>query len=230
VGLPLSFAVPIPLAQFRARAFSPASIVQRRLYRRGAVPVAVAAGDNSSPDESGESSESGESGDAGAARTGDEAADVFGIPARLARGNRQNDLLERLAKITIPEDPVEDEKRRRRGELYLSHETQLIYLAKHFASDTKADFEKYLSNPLRLLAAGSIAILFGYFAATAASTIIGSVADWDPLAAAVLLAWTETFTRTYYRTKEKSITLRLLNAFKVGLIYGMCVDAFKLST
>jgi len=39
------------------------------------------------------------------------------------------------------------------------------------------------SRPIRLLTAGSIALLLGFFCATSAATIIGSVADWDPLAA-----------------------------------------------
>jgi hypothetical protein len=228
VALPLKLAASIPLTASRT-----VSGRRRLQHRRVCVPVAIAAGDNSASEGVGGPDDGTESGNDATAEGGDpaEVGNVFETPARLARGDRQNDLLERLEKISLPpEDAVQDEERRLRGERYLSRETQLLYLVKHFYSDTKNDFEKYLSNPLRLLVAGSIAILFGFFSATAASTIIGSVADWDPLAAAVLLGWTETFTRFYYRTKDKSITLRLINAFKVGLIYGMCVDAFKLST
>jgi hypothetical protein len=207
---------------------------RRPQQRRVRAPVAIAAGDSSAPEGSGDSEDGDASGDDARSEGGDaaaEAGNVFERPAFRARADRQNDLLERLEKISLsPKDTAEEEERRLRGERYLSRETQLLYLVKHFYSDTKNDFEKYLSNPLRLVVAGSVAILFGFFAATAASTIIGSVADWDPLAAAVLLGWTETFTRFYYRTQDKSITLRLINAFKVGLIYGMCVDAFKLST
>lgn len=92
------------------------------------------------------------------------------------------------------------------------------------------NIERELSPPIRLLFSAAIAILFGFFCATSAATIIGSVADWDPLAAAVLLVWTELFTRAYHRTEKKTVLLRLANAFKVGLMYGMAVDAFKLST
>ncbi|CDF35732.1 unnamed protein product [Chondrus crispus] len=100
----------------------------------------------------------------------------------------------------------------------------------YFTEQLRPDIEGLLENPFNLISLAFIAILFGFFAATSAATIIGSVADWDPLAAAVLLVWTEGFTKYYYGLKDKSRLLQLINAFKIGLIYGMTVDAFKLST
>jgi len=47
---------------------------------------------------------------------------------------------------------------------------------------------------------------------------------------AVLIFWTETFTRYYYRQKKKLVLMQLINAVKVGLTYGMVVDCFKLCT
>eukprot|EP00189_Rhodosorus_marinus_P006399 CAMPEP_0113954702 /NCGR_PEP_ID=MMETSP0011_2-20120614/767_1 /TAXON_ID=101924 /ORGANISM="Rhodosorus marinus" /LENGTH=145 /DNA_ID=CAMNT_0000963995 /DNA_START=754 /DNA_END=1191 /DNA_ORIENTATION=- /assembly_acc=CAM_ASM_000156 len=88
----------------------------------------------------------------------------------------------------------------------------------------------FKERPRRLLTAGAIAVLMGFFGATSAATIIGSVADWDPLAAAVLLFWTETFTRVYYMSEKKTIPMKLINAFKIGLVYGMAVEAMKLGT
>jgi len=38
-------------------------------------------------------------------------------------------------------------------------------------------------SPLRRMTAATLALLLGFFSATSAATIIGSVADWDPLAA-----------------------------------------------
>lgn len=38
-------------------------------------------------------------------------------------------------------------------------------------------------SPLRRMTAASLSLLLGFFSATSAATIIGSVADWDPLAA-----------------------------------------------
>lgn len=81
------------------------------------------------------------------------------------------------------------------------------------------------------MTAATLSLLLGFFSATSAATIIGSVADWDPLAAAVLIVYTEGLTRAYYSsTTPPSVVLQLANAFKVGLEYGLFVDAFKLST
>lgn len=92
------------------------------------------------------------------------------------------------------------------------------------------DVNSFLESPLRLLPTSAGVILFGFFSATSATTIIGSVADWDPLAAAVLLILTEGYTKFYYSTARTSKILQLINAFKIGLIYGMVVDSFKLCT
>lgn len=108
--------------------------------------------------------------------------------------------------------------------------SQISVFFNFLSNDFSPLVDGFLDHPLRLLTASAISILFGYFSATSASTIIGSVADWDPLAAAVLLIWTEGFTKYYYRFSNRSRFLQLLNAFKIGLIYGMTIDAFKLST
>lgn len=141
-----------------------------------------------------------------------------------------DDLLSRLARVPpeVVPGPVEDNESP--AARFGKETTGLVYLFQKFPREVSLDTERYLSNPVRLLTASSISILFGFFSATSASTIIGSVADWDPLAAAVLLVWCESFTKLFYAKKNRSRVWQLVNAFKVGLIYGMTVDAFKLST
>lgn len=107
---------------------------------------------------------------------------------------------------------------------------QLAASIEYLRDDLANDLEVFFSKPTRLLSTSAIALLGGIFAATSAATIIGSVADWDPLAAAVLLIWTEAFTKYYYYLEKRSRFLQIINAFKIGLIYGMILDAFKLST
>lgn len=59
----------------------------------------------------------------------------------------------------------------------------------------------------------------------------GVAAVPHPTLAAVLIVYTEGLTRAYYSsTTPPSVVLQLANAFKVGLEYGLFVDAFKLST
>lgn len=104
------------------------------------------------------------------------------------------------------------------------------FFFKYLTKGLTEDVDQYLSSPFRLVSIAAVALLFGFFAATSATTIIGSVADWDPLAAAVLLILTEGFTKFYYTRPNNSRLLQLVNAFKIGLIYGMVVDSFKLCT
>lgn len=108
----------------------------------------------------------------------------------------------------------------------------LEFFLSYLPKGLNKDLDEYLTTPLRILPASAIFLLIGFFAATSATTIIGSVADWDPLAAAVLLIVTEGFTKFYYQTPKvrSSRLLQLINSFKVGLIYGMTVEALKLCT
>lgn len=107
----------------------------------------------------------------------------------------------------------------------------LLHSAFVVPSNIRSKWELDLDKPLNLLLASSISILFGFFAATALATVIVSVGELDIVWAALLLAWTEGFTRWYYSREEApGRLLQLVNAFKIGVIFGMTVDAFKLST
>lgn len=138
---------------------------------------------------------------------------------------RENDLLQRLGQF--PDAPSLSNPRAKR---VVESRGQLAAAVEYLSKGLNADIERLLADPFTQISSAGIAILFGFFSATSASTIIGSVADWDPLAAAVLLIWTEGFTKVYYRLEKRTKVLQLINAFKIGLIYGMTVDAFKLST
>lgn len=92
--------------------------------------------------------------------------------------------------------------------------------------------ESYLSSWPQLIMWYLVSILFGFYSASAFHTIIVSVLEWDTFSAFVLLFWVESFTKMYYKTdpRKRGILLRLANAFKIGVIYGLAVDAFKVST
>lgn len=126
--------------------------------------------------------------------------------------------------LNRPENPVARD--------ILQSRTALSFLVTSLPGQLYGSTEEYLSSSARLIVASSLSILFGFFGSTSATTIIGSVADWDPLAALVLLIITEGFTKWYYKsdTRKSSRVVQLINAFKIGLIFGMTVDAFKLST
>jgi hypothetical protein len=87
----------------------------------------------------------------------------------------------------------------------------------------------FFGNWVWELSLGIFFLFFGFFSATSAITIIGSVADWDPLAAAVMLCWIEFFTKFFYNSNKITLLLKLINSFKIGINLGMFVDAFKLT-
>lgn len=158
--------------------------------------------------------------------------DLLPEAARRRLGKDPQELLQRLKTTASEMDNASSLMETKEAAAVASAVTGLGFLLTALPRILLSNVEGYLSSSPRILVASSIAILFGFFASTSATTIIGSVADWDPLAAFVLLVWTESFTRIYYRTnvRERSRILQLVNAFKIGLIYGMAVDAFKLST
>ena len=107
------------------------------------------------------------------------------------------------------------------------------------------------------LAAALLFLLVGFFQATTLSTVLGQTGDWDVLASAGLVALTELLGVWLYKSplcpllKKTKIVLVLVrevkyslsiqspppgwaakaaNVWKIGLVYGLFVDAFKLGS
>ena len=88
-------------------------------------------------------------------------------------------------------------------------------------------------NPWRRLSFLVISILFGFFLGTAVSTTAGQSADWDIVAAGILVAFSEVVDRIYYRgnpQRSRSLWVEALNALKIGLTYSLFIEAFKLGS
>jgi len=98
----------------------------------------------------------------------------------------------------------------------------------------------WLQNPWRRTSLLLLSLLFGNFLATAISTTTGQQADLDILIAAVLAGFTELSSWLVYRAVRSPATgglrstrplpFSLLNALKIGLIYGLFVESFKLGS
>lgn len=103
-------------------------------------------------------------------------------------------------------------------------------------------FSTWILNPWRRTSLIVISLLFGNFLATAFSTITGQNADWDVLIAAILTSITETISWFVYRVdrvdrpssaeprRPRPLVPQLVNALKIGLIYGLFVESFKLGS
>nr|WKT07832.1 hypothetical chloroplast RF20 [Klebsormidium sp. TAA2-JRJ3pt]WKT07834.1 hypothetical chloroplast RF20 [Klebsormidium sp. TAA2-JRJ3pt] len=102
------------------------------------------------------------------------------------------------------------------------------------------------------LTAATLFLLAGFFQATTLSTVLGQTGDWDILASAGLVALTELAGVCLYKSssypffKESKIRIvkgielakspvpgwaaKAANMWKIGLMYGLFVDGFKLGS
>merc|ERR1719291_1208426 len=92
-------------------------------------------------------------------------------------------------------------------------------------------YTTYLERPGNALLFSSLALLFGFYLAGALSTIFGAKGFWEPVIAIGPLVVTELISKAYYSRdmNQRSVTLKLLNAFKAGLYFGIVLDAIKLA-
>jgi len=93
-----------------------------------------------------------------------------------------------------------------------------------------ASLSEYPDSPSQQFLLGSLALLVGFFASH--SWIIGGGDQggrWEYLSSFVATFVVERITVDYYSRADagRSPTLRLIQAFKVGFVYGFVLDAIK---
>ena len=100
--------------------------------------------------------------------------------------------------------------------------------------------ELLFRNPWRRISLNMISILLGFFMGSAIVTTAGQRAVWDIPAAAILFAFTELISKLVYASRDRqrqdsvptrrSLYVEVLNLFKIGLIYSLFLEAFKLGS
>ena len=86
-----------------------------------------------------------------------------------------------------------------------------------------------------------ISFLSGFLASSIIDTSLGEFSEWAIVGASLVVANIEAFNNFYYSLISKNrntivnnsyilVLLDILNYFKIGLIYGLIVDAFKLGS
>ena len=99
----------------------------------------------------------------------------------------------------------------------------------------------WIQNPWRRISLLIISLLFGNFLATAFSTISGQEANLDVTISFFLVLVTEAISWLKYGSRlresqglstprQRSLLVEMLNGTKLGLIYGLFVEAFKLGS
>jgi Protein of unknown function (DUF565) len=92
---------------------------------------------------------------------------------------------------------------------------------------------QWFVNPWRRLSLLLISWLFGFFLGSAVSTTAGQKAELDIVAAAVLVLLTEITSRIFYSRSflaRQALWIESLNLLKVGFIYSLFLEAFKLGS
>ena len=91
-------------------------------------------------------------------------------------------------------------------------------------------YDDFTSSPSAQLMLGSLALLAGFFVSH--GQVLGGGDQggrWEYVSGAFATIVVERLTRGYYDVpfEERSPTMRLLHAFKVGFMYGIVLDALK---
>lgn len=94
----------------------------------------------------------------------------------------------------------------------------------------------WLQNPWRRWSLLALAILAGFFVASALSTTAGQAAVWDLPIAAFLTAASEGISRWVYGRgtepgdRPAPLLYPLVNLLKIGVVFGLFLEAFKLGS
>jgi hypothetical protein len=105
-------------------------------------------------------------------------------------------------------------------------------------------FVQWAENPWRRLSIIIISLLFGNFLASALSTSTGQKAELDLFISLIVLICTDFISWVTYGTAigqrklgqynsifgQRPIWIAILNSLKLGVIYGLFVEAFKLGS
>ena len=86
-----------------------------------------------------------------------------------------------------------------------------------------------------------ISFFSGFLTSSIIATSLGEFSEWAIVGASLVVANIESFNNFYYSLISKSrnaligrpyaiILLDILNYFKIGVVYGLIVDAFKLGS
>ncbi len=100
-----------------------------------------------------------------------------------------------------------------------------------------SQIELLFNNPWRRISLNIISILMGFFMGNAVITSAGQDASWDVTGAGILVVFSELSSKWVYgQNNKRSVSMRrslfmdILNLFKIGMIYSLFLEAFKLGS
>lgn len=99
--------------------------------------------------------------------------------------------------------------------------------------------KKLTDRKVNILSLELLSILLGFFTSTALSTIPAQTGDWGIIAAAIIVGNQEVISKINYQShisltskinRVLKVFLKHCNSIKIGILYGLFVDAFKLGS
>jgi len=87
--------------------------------------------------------------------------------------------------------------------------------------------ETWAANLLRRLSVLSVAALFGFLVCSAITSVAGVLGQMDPVGALIVVLGTEATVRLR-RASSPTLVEQVLNVSRIGLLYGLFLEAFKL--
>ena len=93
------------------------------------------------------------------------------------------------------------------------------------------NYNEWVSNPGQELLLGAFALLAGNYLAHFLDTTFGQSGFWETVVGAVTTFYCEWISRQYYMVpaRQRTSALKMLNALKTGLLFGLVLDALKLA-
>ena len=87
--------------------------------------------------------------------------------------------------------------------------------------------ETWAGHPWRRLSVLAIAALFGFLVGSAITSVAGVLGQMDPVGALIVVLGTEVTVRLR-RAGSPTLVEQVLNVSRIGLLYGLFLEAFKL--
>lgn len=90
---------------------------------------------------------------------------------------------------------------------------------------------KLTTNKFIFFSLNLISLIFGFFIASILSTLPSQTGEWGIINAAIIITTNEFISKIIYSLKKyQNKYLNFINNIKIGIIYGLFVDAFKLGS
>nr|YP_009297971.1 hypothetical protein Plocam_073 [Plocamium cartilagineum]AOM67909.1 hypothetical protein Plocam_073 [Plocamium cartilagineum] len=91
--------------------------------------------------------------------------------------------------------------------------------------------KQFLYTRLNDISLQLTSLFLGFFISTILSTMPTQTGDWGIIGASIIVTFNELISKLIYKNKNtRIIILEIINSIKIGIIYGLFVDAFKLGS